>query len=110
MKIGADTHALGTRRDVYSPGYEWAGHSMFPEPMCDLDEARVLVGGPACKQPYSAALLNISAMSYGSLSGSAVSAPAAESHETADSPGDARPPLRQPSEVHTRARPSTPAG
>eukprot|EP00312_Isochrysidales_sp_CCMP1244_P016519 CAMPEP_0202739414 /NCGR_PEP_ID=MMETSP1388-20130828/2854_1 /ASSEMBLY_ACC=CAM_ASM_000864 /TAXON_ID=37098 /ORGANISM="Isochrysis sp, Strain CCMP1244" /LENGTH=618 /DNA_ID=CAMNT_0049406097 /DNA_START=63 /DNA_END=1916 /DNA_ORIENTATION=+ len=74
MKIGADTHALGTRRDVYSPGYEWAGHSMFPEPMCDLDEARVLVGGPACKQPYSAALLNISAMSYGSLSGSAVSA------------------------------------
>ncbi|EOD13885.1 hypothetical protein EMIHUDRAFT_212450 [Emiliania huxleyi CCMP1516] len=71
MKIGADTHALGTRRDVYSPGYEWAGHSMFPEPMCDLDEARVLVGGPACKQPYSAALLNISAMSYGSLSGSA---------------------------------------
>ena len=33
---------------------------------------RVLVGGAACTQPYSASLLNISAMSFGSLSPNAI--------------------------------------
>lgn len=32
------------------------------------------IGGSACRQPYSASLLNISAMSYGALSGNAISA------------------------------------
>ncbi len=32
------------------------------------------VGGAACTQPYAASLLNISAMSYGALSGNAVEA------------------------------------
>lgn len=34
----------------------------------------MLIGGKQCKHPYSASLLNISAMSYGALSGNAVSA------------------------------------
>jgi glutamate synthase domain-containing protein 2 len=33
---------------------------------------RVHVGGPDCKQPYEASILNISAMSYGSLSQNAI--------------------------------------
>jgi hypothetical protein len=35
---------------------------------------RVTIGGDACKQKYSASILNISAMSFGSLSAAAVSA------------------------------------
>ena len=38
----------------------------------DQTDLRVAVGGPDCKQHYSASLLNISAMSYGSLSANAV--------------------------------------
>jgi glutamate synthase domain-containing protein 2 len=33
---------------------------------------RVRIGGPACKQPYDAAVLNVSAMSYGALSKNAI--------------------------------------
>lgn len=33
---------------------------------------RCTIGGPDCKQPYSASLLNISAMSYGALSQNAI--------------------------------------
>ena len=33
---------------------------------------RCTVGGPDCKQPYSASLLNVSAMSYGALSQNAI--------------------------------------
>jgi len=35
---------------------------------------RVAIGGPDCKQPYQASLYNISAMSFGALSGNAISA------------------------------------
>ena len=31
-----------------------------------------MVGGPSCTKPYSAALLNVSAMSYGALSDNAI--------------------------------------
>src|SRR5690606_42118791 len=33
---------------------------------------RLLIGGKDCKQPYSSSLLNISAMSFGSLSKNAI--------------------------------------
>lgn len=68
-----DTRALGTKRDVYAEGHEWAAHSMFPTHV-DEAAARVRVGGSECAKPYDASLLNISAMSYGALSGNAVSA------------------------------------
>ncbi|MGI9474788.1 MAG: FMN-binding glutamate synthase family protein [Rubripirellula sp.] len=66
-----DTVPFGTKEDIYRTGYEWVNHSMspvhnFPASM------RVSIGGPDCKQPYSASLLNISAMSYGSLSKNAI--------------------------------------
>ena len=62
-----DTVPFGTVRDVYATGYEWVNHSLSPKHL-DLEEVRVQVGGNDCIKPYSASLLNISAMSYGSLS------------------------------------------
>ena len=35
-------------------------------------DQRVLIGGPICAQPYNASLLNVSAMSFGSLSANAI--------------------------------------
>lgn len=67
-----DTVPFGTQMDVYKVGYEWMDHSMYASNHLDNEEPRVLVGGPDCKQPYSASVLNISAMSFGSLSKNAV--------------------------------------
>jgi glutamate synthase domain-containing protein 2 len=66
-----DTLPFGTQRDVYGVGYEWINHSLAPvEPR--LKRARIVVGNDACRQPYSASILNVSAMSYGSLSRNAI--------------------------------------
>lgn len=67
------TLPFGTQDDVYEVGYEWVNHSMNPVKM-SADSLRVVVGGPECRQPYNASILNISAMSYGSLSSNAVEA------------------------------------
>lgn len=66
-----DTVAFGTQRDVNRVGYEWMTHSLAPLHI-PKQEPRVRVGGRACTQPYMASHLNISAMSYGSLSRNAV--------------------------------------
>ena len=66
-----DTVPFGTKEDVYRIGYEWVNHSLAPLHL-EAGDLRVTVGGPDCKQPYSASILNISAMSYGSLSKNAV--------------------------------------
>jgi glutamate synthase domain-containing protein 2 len=66
-----DTLPFGTRKDVYQVGYEWVNHSLAPVRV-DTQGLRVEVGGPQCKQPYSCSILNVSAMSYGSLSKNAV--------------------------------------
>ncbi|MEU0847038.1 FMN-binding glutamate synthase family protein [Streptomyces flaveolus] len=62
---------FGTERDVYQPGYEFLVPSMAP---CPVPESppRVRIGGPDCARPYDMALLNVSAMSFGSLSANAV--------------------------------------
>ena len=65
--------AYGTELDVTAPGYEWLLHSARPVEPAD-DPPRVRVGGPDCTHPYSMALLNVSAMSFGALSGNALSA------------------------------------
>lgn len=67
----SDTIPFGTRRDVYGSGYEFASHSMYPKTVSS-ENGRVLIGGKDCKQPYSAALLNVSGMSYGALSDNAI--------------------------------------
>ena len=66
-----ETLPFGTQRDVYRVGYEWAAHSIAA--LSPPSEApRVTIGGPDCRQPYHAALFNISAMSYGAVSKNAV--------------------------------------
>ncbi len=66
-----DTIPFGTQRNVYEEGYEYVPHSISPVHV-DPKELRVLVGSKDCKQPYLASVLNISAMSYGSLSQNAI--------------------------------------
>lgn len=68
-----DTIAYGTLKEVYQPGYTWIAHSIIPV-QADKVEERIIVGGPGCTQPYSASRLNISAMSFGSLSPNAIKA------------------------------------
>jgi glutamate synthase domain-containing protein 2 len=65
--------SFGTELDVTQVGYEFVEHSAAPrEP--DAEQPRVRVGGPDCGQPYDMALMNVSAMSFGSLSANAVRA------------------------------------
>lgn len=64
---------FGTERDVQRVGHEYLTHSLAPVPVPD-EPVRVMVGGADCRKPYSMSLLNISAMSYGSLSSNAVRA------------------------------------
>lgn len=74
-KKQVDTTPFGTQYDVYAEGYEWMSHSIVPLDFHKINHSpRVDVGNKDCKQPYSASVLNISAMSFGSLSGNAVEA------------------------------------
>ncbi|MBX7533963.1 FMN-binding glutamate synthase family protein [Qipengyuania sp. 1XM1-15A] len=68
-----DKHPMGTELDVYSDEYEWVGHSIAPSKDTP-EEWRVTVGQDTCDKPYSSSLLNISAMSFGSLSARAIEA------------------------------------
>jgi glutamate synthase domain-containing protein 2 len=68
-----DTAPYGTQRDVYRIGYEWASQSLAAHPPRD-DEPRVSIGGPDCRQPYPAALFNVSALSFGAISSNAIRA------------------------------------
>lgn len=68
-----ETRPFGTQRDVYHPGYEWAAHVTVPAPPLE-EEPRITIGGEGCSRPYSSSLLNISAMSFGSLSPNAIEA------------------------------------
>jgi glutamate synthase domain-containing protein 2 len=70
----AGDHPFGTLLDVYRDGYEFIGHSTRPIPAADPASFRIMIGGDQCKQPYSASVFNISAMSFGSLSANAIRA------------------------------------
>lgn len=72
-KNARDTIPYGTERDILSVGYTWALHSLAPKHSSEV-EPRIMIGGPDCLQPYSASRLNISAMSFGALSGKAIMA------------------------------------
>lgn len=68
-----DTTPFGTKADVYRVGYECMAHSMYPKHHDEVEQnPKVLFGGKDCKQPYNASILNISAMSFGSLSKNAI--------------------------------------
>ena len=70
-----DTMPFGTQMDVYAEGYEWMTHSISPKDFHTMNHnPRVVFGNKDCKQPYSASVLNVSAMSFGSLSTAAIEA------------------------------------
>ena len=72
-KGALETVPFGTRVDTYRTGYEWIGHSLSAIDVSDVDKGlRVTVGGADCRQPYSASIFNISAMSFGALSQNAI--------------------------------------
>ncbi len=64
---------FGTERNVNAVGYEFLRHSLRARIATDL-APKVRLGGPDCSQPYDIALLNVSAMSFGALSGNAIEA------------------------------------
>ncbi len=68
-----DVHPFGTVAHINSPGYGWIDHSMQPLHLADHD-FRILIGGPACREPYLASILNISGTSFGAVSANAIMA------------------------------------
>ncbi len=66
-----DKRPFGTRQRVYDSGYQWITHSVVPKHIENAD-FRVRVGGPDCAQPYNLSIYNVSAMSFGALSGNAI--------------------------------------
>lgn len=68
-----DTTPFGTQLNVYDIGYEWMDHSIYALNVSRAkNDLRVHVGGTECTKPYNASILNISAMSFGSLSKNAI--------------------------------------
>jgi glutamate synthase domain-containing protein 2 len=68
-----DKRPFGTQLDVGAEGYEWINHSIAPTTIASHD-FRLPVGLAAngCTQPYQISVFNISAMSFGALSASAI--------------------------------------
>ncbi|MEO5501888.1 MAG: FMN-binding glutamate synthase family protein [Ginsengibacter sp.] len=70
-----DTMPFGTQSNVYAEGYEWMTHSIYPKDFHKMNHhPRVTVGNKDCLQPYDCSVLNVSAMSFGSLSAVAIEA------------------------------------
>src|SRR3546814_16328957 len=68
-----DAHPFGTELDVYSGEYEWLAHSIQPNAAATA-ASRVLVGSDQCGTPSAASRLNISAISFGALGPTAITA------------------------------------
>ena len=73
-KGASDKRPLGTIEDTYRSGTEWLMHTINPIGHIQPEGLRVKVGGQRCLKPYSISIFNISAMSFGSLSGNAIMA------------------------------------
>ena len=64
---------FGTEHNLNAVGNEFLRHSLRAKMATDL-KPTVRLGGPDCTRPYDIALLNVSAMSFGALSGNAIEA------------------------------------
>ena len=64
---------FGTEHNLNAVGTEFLRHSLRAKMATNL-KPTVRLGGPDCAQPYDIALLNVSAMSFGALSGNAIEA------------------------------------
>src|SRR5690606_23103407 len=67
-----DVLPFGTLQDAYAGDYEWINHSLAPTKIADHDFR--ITAGPDTAQPYRASVVNIPAMSFGSLSANAIRA------------------------------------
>ncbi len=67
------THPFGTELNVNVDDHKWMQHSIYPAKKMETPP-RIMIGGIDCRQPYSASIFNISAMSFGALSKNAVEA------------------------------------
>ncbi len=65
---------FGSIINVYQDDYRFLTHSLAPCTPADHHTFRISIGNEQCSQPYSASIMNISAMSFGSLSANAIRA------------------------------------
>ncbi|MFC2995292.1 FMN-binding glutamate synthase family protein [Acinetobacter sichuanensis] len=65
---------FGSIINVYQDDYRFLTHSLTPCVPADHNSFRIAIGNQQCTQPYSASIMNISAMSFGSLSANAIRA------------------------------------
>ncbi|CAM1344457.1 FMN-binding glutamate synthase family protein [Tenacibaculum amylolyticum] len=69
-----ETVPFGTQHNVYEKGYEFVKHSLFPTDHHHVEGETVVFGSDKCTQKYTSSIINISAMSFGSLSKNAIMA------------------------------------
>ncbi len=69
-----ETIPFGTQHNVYEKGYEFVKHSLFPTDHHKVTGDKVVFGSDKCTQKYEGSIINISAMSFGSLSKNAIMA------------------------------------
>ncbi|TVZ57037.1 glutamate synthase domain-containing protein 2 [Lutibacter sp. Hel_I_33_5] len=69
-----ETIPFGTQHDVYAKGYEFVKHSLFPKDHHHITGEMIQFGSDKCTQKYTSSIINISAMSFGSLSKNAIKA------------------------------------
>jgi glutamate synthase domain-containing protein 2 len=67
-----DQRPFGSELDMQAAGFEWINHSMAPTSIASPDFRLTIGAGRA--QPYSASVLNITGMSFGSLGSHAIRA------------------------------------
>ena len=65
---------FGSLINVYQQDYRFIMHSMSPCKPANPATFRIQIGNEQCSQPYSSSIMNISAMSFGSLSANAIRA------------------------------------
>ena len=70
-KNAVDTLPFGSKFNHYARGHEWLNHSILPT-YAPESFPKINIGNKDCTKPYDASLLNISAMSFGSLSANAI--------------------------------------
>jgi glutamate synthase domain-containing protein 2 len=73
-KQEVNTVPFGTQLDVYATHHECFEPSMYPIDHKTMVEPRFLIGTKFCKHPYLASVVNLSGMSFGALSGVAITA------------------------------------
>ena len=73
-KLEKETIPFGTQHNLYEKGYEFVKHSLFPKNHHHIKGDKIVFGSDKCTQKYKSSIINISAMSFGSLSSNAIMA------------------------------------